>query len=201
LDVSLGQARNNLYLAVKTWAAYIGLESVFPKDSPQALTAARQADLCASTIASHLRPDGFIPAVMGEGNESRIIPAIEGLAFPKIWGMDDAIDLSGRFAGLLNALNTHLQTVLKREICLFPNGGWKLSSTNDNSWLSKIYLCQAIAEKILGFAPDHEADKAHVAWLLDPANAYFAWSDQMLAGKACGSRYYPRGVTSTLWLD
>ena len=29
LDVSLGQARNNLYLAVKTWAAYLGLREVF----------------------------------------------------------------------------------------------------------------------------------------------------------------------------
>jgi hypothetical protein len=199
LDVSLGQARNNLYLAVKTWAAYIGLESVFPKDSPQARTAARQADLCASTIASHLRPDGFIPAVMGEGNESRIIPAIEGLAFPKIWGMDDAIDLSGRFSDLLKALNTHLHTVLKREICLFPNGGWKLSSTNDNSWLSKIYLCQFVAERILKIPPSSKADAAHRAWLLNPENAYFAWSDQMVNGIARGSKYYPRGVTAWLW--
>ena len=31
-------------------------------------------------------------------------------------------------------------------------------------------------------------------------NAYFAWSDQMLAGVAVGSKYYPRGVTSALWL-
>jgi len=34
---------------------------------------------------------------------------------------------------------------------------------------------------------------------LDEENAYFAWSDQMLQGKAVGSRYYPRGVTSILW--
>jgi hypothetical protein len=39
-----------------------------------------------------------------------------------------------------------------------------------------------------------------VGWLLDPENVYFAWSDQMLEGKAVGSRYYPRGVTSVLWL-
>jgi hypothetical protein len=199
LDVSLGQARNNLYLAVKTWAAYLGLESVFPKDSPQARTAARQAGLCASTIASHLRPDAFIPAVMGEGNESRIIPAIEGLAFPKIWGMDDALDRSGRFGELLKALNTHLQTVLKTGTCLFPNGGWKLSSTNDNSWLSKIYLCQFVAERILKTPSSPKADAAHRAWLLHPENAYFAWSDQMVNGIARGSKYYPRGVTAWLW--
>ena len=33
LDASLGQARNNLYLAVKTWAAYIGLHEIFSTNS------------------------------------------------------------------------------------------------------------------------------------------------------------------------
>jgi hypothetical protein len=36
---------------------------------------------------------------------------------------------------------------------------------------------------------------------MDEDNAYYAWSDQMVAGKAHGSRYYPRGVTSALWLS
>jgi len=136
---------------------------------------------------------------MGEGNESRIIPAIEGLAFPKIWGMDDALDRSGRFGELLKALNTHLQTVLKTGTCLFPNGGWKLSSNNDNSWLSKIYLGQFVAERILKIPSSPKADAAHRAWLLNPENAYFAWSDQMVNGIARGSKYYPRGVTAWLW--
>ena len=198
LDVSLGQARNNLYLAVKTWAAYLGLKSVF-EGTPQARTAARQANLCASTIASHLRNDGFIPAVMGEGNESRIIPAIEGLVFPKIWGLDEALDSEGSYHSLLHALKTHLRTVLRPGICLFPNGGWKLSSTNDNSWLSKIYLCQFVAESVLGIPSSPQADAAHRDWLLHPENAYFAWSDQMVNGIARGSKYYPRGVTAWLW--
>jgi hypothetical protein len=89
--------------------------------------------------------------------------------------------------------------VLKREICLFPNGGWKLSSTNDNSWLSKIYLCQFVAERILKIPPSSKADAAHRTWLLDPENTYFAWSDQMVNGIARGSKYYPRGVTAWLW--
>jgi hypothetical protein len=89
--------------------------------------------------------------------------------------------------------------VIRTRECKFDNGGWRLSSTSRNSWLSKIYLCQFVAERILGRRPDTEADRAHVSWLLDPENAYFAWSDQMLAGKAVGSRYYPRGVTCILW--
>jgi hypothetical protein len=66
--------------------------------------------------------------------------------------------------------------------------------------LSKIYLCQFISESILEKPVDHRADDAHLGWLMDKDNSYFAWSDQMLAGKAHGSRYYPRGVTSVLWL-
>lgn len=202
LDVSLGQARNNLYLAVKTWAAYIGLREIFAKldDLRAADLASKQATLCAATIANNMREDGFIPAVMGEGNESRIIPAIEGLVFPLTWGLQGILNKDSEFAALKDALARHLGTVLVKGTCKFPDGGWKLSSTNDNSWLSKIYLCQHVGREIFGHGPDASADEAHSGWLLDPDNAYFAWSDQMVAGKARGSKYYPRGVTAWLWL-
>jgi len=32
-------------------------------------------------------------------------------------------------------------------------------------------------------------------------NAYWSWSDQIVAGVAKGSKYYPRGVTAALWLE
>lgn len=203
LDVSLGQARNNLYLAVKTWAAYVGLSEIFRRTENQKLSklAASQSRLCAATICANMRDDGFIPAVMGEGNESRIIPAIEGLVFPLVWGVKTLLSPRGEFSNLWECLGHHLKTVLQPGICKFSDGGWKLSSTNDNSWLSKIYLCQHVARKIFNMAPDPQADAAHRAWLVDPQNAYFAWSDQMVAGKAKGSKYYPRGVTSWLWLS
>jgi hypothetical protein len=105
---------------------------------------------------------------------------------------------------LIRALKTHLEGVLKPGICLFQDGGWKLSSTSDNSWLSKIYLSQFIARKILGMPWDdagRRADAAHVAWLMHPQESYHAWSDQIVAGVAKGSKYYPRGVTAILWLD
>ena len=202
LDPSLGQARNNLYLAVKTWAAYLGLREVFSllhqgKDSRQATDQARR---CADTIQSALTRQGFIPAIIGEGNTSRIIPAIEGLVFPLFWNKPALWGKTGEFASLHRALGTHLSTVLRPGICKFRDGGWKLSSTNDNSWLSKIYLCQHVAERVFGMASDRKADTTHKAWLLDPENSYYAWSDQMVRGKARGSKYYPRGVTSWLWL-
>jgi len=138
---------------------------------------------------------------MEAGNESRIIPAIEGLVFPLLWGDKEALAPEGEFGFLIAALARNLETVLVKGVCKFDDGGWKLSSTNDNSWLSKIYLCQYVARAIFRMAPDPAADEAHRAWLLDPRNAYYAWSDQMVAGKAKGSKYYPRGVTSWLWLS
>jgi len=105
---------------------------------------------------------------------------------------------------LIAALKTHFGTVLTKGTCLYEDGGWKLSSTADNSWLSKIYLCQFVARKVLGFdspATRMHADAAHRNWLLKDENLRFAWSDQMSSGIAKGSKYYPRGVTSILWLD
>ena len=85
LDVSLGQARNNLYLAVKTWAAYLALEKLLGS-----AIAGQQAERCAATICSKVRADGTIPAVFEKDNQSLIIPAIEGLAFPQLTGCKDA---------------------------------------------------------------------------------------------------------------
>ena len=202
LDPSLGQARNNLYLAVKTWAAYVGLEKLYTDqgDAKRAATASTQAGRCAATILNEVQPDGSIPAILKEGSDARIIPAIEGLVFPGFIGCAEATDLNGQYAEMLLALKTHHQAVAKVGVCRFENGGWKLSSTNDNSWLSKIYLSQYVAESVLDEAEEPAADAAHMEWLLDPENIFFAWSDQMVRGVARGSKYYPRGVTSWLWL-
>ncbi|MNM65571.1 Beta-xylosidase precursor [compost metagenome] len=206
LDISLGQARGNIYLAGKCWAAYVAMERIFAENDLDDMKtlAGDQAERCAQTITAHATPEGYIPAVIEEGNDSRIIPAIEGLVFPLFTGCEEALDSNGRFGEYVSALKRHFYAVLQPDICLFPDGGWKLSSTSDNSWLSKIYLCQFVARRILGLEQgerEHAADAAHVEWLTRPENAFWSWSDQMMAGTVCGSRYYPRGVTAILWLD
>lgn len=206
LDVSLGQARNNLYLAVKCWAAYVALERIFHEHGKEipARLAREQAERCARTLVSKVTPGGYIPAVIDEGNDSKIIPAIEGLAFPWFTNCREALDPKGRFGNLISALKKHLETVLVPGVCLFEDGGWKISSTSNNSWLSKIYLCQFIARRILGMPwgeAGRRADAAHAAWLLDKELSYWSWSDQIISGKITGSKYYPRGVTSILWLE
>lgn len=205
LDVSLGQSRNNIYLAGKCWAVYVALEKLFAAEKLTELShqAGKQADRCAASVAAQLTDGGYIPAVIAENNDSRIIPAIEGLVFPYLTGCEAALDINGRFGSYMKALHTHLQTVLVQGTCLFEDGGWKLSSTSNNSWLSKIYLSQFITREILGMEWDETgkaADAAHVKWLLHPEESYWCWSDQILSGVAVGSKYYPRGVTSILWL-
>ena len=207
LDASLGQARNNLYLAVKSWAAALALEDFWSQRgvASSAAEAGAQARRAAATIVAAGEGRATLPAVLFEGVDSAIIPAVEGLVFPWALGLRGVFSPASPYAPLLATLKRHLEHVLDpaRGLCRFADGGWKLSSTSNNSWLSKIYLCQAVAEQVLGVVSpteDARADAAHRAWLLDPRNAFFAWSDQMLSGVACGSKYYPRGVTAIRWL-
>lgn len=205
LDTSLGQSRNNIYMAGKCWAAYVALERLFQAEGLLELSAEAggQADKCAASITAALTDEGYIPAIIGENNHSRIIPAIEGLVFPLFTGCKEALDPNGRFADYLSSLHLHLKTVLVPGVCLFDDGAWKLSSTSNNSWLSKIYLCQFIAREIMDMPWEESgqlADSAHVDWLLHPELSYWCWSDQVLSGQIVGSKYYPRGVTAILWL-
>ncbi|OPJ62691.1 glycoside hydrolase family 52 protein [Clostridium oryzae] len=205
LDVSLGQARNNIYLAGKCWASYVALEKIFAENNLSDLSeeAGKQAERCAATLVAHVTEGGYIPAVLENSNDSKIIPAIEGLVFPYFTGNKEALDENGKFGAYIKALKKHLKIILVKGTCLFEDGGWKLSSTSNNSWLSKIYLCQFIAREILHFdyTGSAEADAAHVNWLLHPKESFYCWSDQMISGVATGSKYYPRGVTSILWLE
>jgi xylan 1,4-beta-xylosidase len=207
LDVSLGQARNNLYLAVKAWSAFVCLEALFRKidgqESPDSQAAGRAARAAAKTIAGKmLESEGFIPAVFESDNRACIIPAIEGLAYPSFCGAPDAVKKDGPYGELIRALTRHIDTVLKPGICLDAvSGGWKLSSTNKNTWLSKIFLNQYVAEKVLGLVDERTArDAIHARWLRT-GSADYAATDQVESshGKDLGSRLYPRLVTSILW--
>ncbi len=210
LDPSLGQARGNLYVGGKLWAAYVALEKIFADRGRDDLAkaAAEQARRAAATMVGYAQADGTIPAIIGQGDvpgsRSKIIPAVEGLVFPYFSGRADAVREDGPYGEYVRALARHLDAVLTEGVCLFPDGGWKISSTSDNSWLSKIYLCQFVARRILGRPwgeAEARADKAHVAWLTHPELSVWSWSDQILAGKIIASKYYPRGVTGILWLE
>jgi hypothetical protein len=202
LDPSLGQTRNNLYIAVKGWAAALGLARLLEAagDAEAARAARAEAALTAASLAGRFDEKlGFIPAVFEAGNASAIIPAVEGLVYPLAWGDAAALDRKGPHGGMLAVLERHLRAVLKPGVCLFADGGWRLSSTAENSWVSKIFLCQVVAERIFGIVPDPASHAAHAHWQ-QVGSADWAMTDQIIKAKASGSRYYPRCVSADLWL-
>jgi hypothetical protein len=207
LDPSLRQARRSTYLAGKQWAAYVALAAFFGgRGRPELADAARrQARLTADRLVASSAEGGYIPALVAADGEpadpAMVIPAVEGLAFALFAGAAETLDAGGEHGAYLGALRRHLETVLVPGACLFADAGWKLSSTDDNSWLSKVYLAQFVARRILGMATDGAADAAHVAWLTDRELSVWAWSDQIVTGRIHSSRSYPRGVTAALWLE
>jgi hypothetical protein len=218
-DASLAQARNGLYLAVKCWAAYVGLKMLLDKLGVYGEPAAEQARFAANTIAGHLDDAaGFIQAVFDRdatGQASRILPAIEPLVYPLYWidcesgagATAEALQDYGPYRSLLDALRTHTRTLLgdgdgrNR----FADGGLRLSSTTDRSWVSRVALVQHVAREVFDLekhdARQKAADAAHVSWQTEGPGAYWGMSDQVAGDEAVGGRASPRCVTSVLWLD
>ncbi|HSV14745.1 MAG TPA: hypothetical protein VLI90_10825, partial [Tepidisphaeraceae bacterium] len=221
LDASLAQTRNNVYMAVKCWASYVGLALLVEAlgDSSAADMAGERAASVAATVVANAGADGVIPAIFernNPGHASRILPAAEGLVYPLYWEQAGFAPIrlaklleSPATTKLIDALRRHVTALLvdpqRRNI--FADGGIRLSSTSGNSWMSKIALFQHVARGWLGAADDPaiarilaDADAAHVKWQTD-GSAFWACSDQIVHGQAKGSRYYPRIVTAGLWLD
>lgn len=211
LDHSLAQTRNNVYMIVKCWSAYVGLATVFEEFGlPDAAVARQHADRIADALPHHL-VNGEYPAVLepsSSGFASRILPAIEALSYLAVWKLNKP-EPSPAAARLLDSLREHTRRLLtsKDSKNLFADGGLKLSSTSNNSWMSKIALFQFAARQTLGLGADaavsrvfQQADSAHARWQTNSASAYWAMSDQMVLGQASGSRYYPRCITSALWM-
>ena len=205
LDHSLGQARNNIYLAGKCWASYLALEHIFSylSESEAAAEALQGARRCADSLTNGFDDKlGYLPAVLEEGNESAIIPAVEALIYPYKMGLLDAVSSTGPYGEYIEMLKKHLSYVLKPGVCLYEDGAWKLSNSADNSWASKICLNQFVVRHILKVEYDgsEKADPAHVRWQVYGSSEH-ACSDQFASGLPIGSLYYPRIVTSILWLD
>lgn len=210
LDASLGQSRRNLYLAVKCWAAYLGIAKMISSvEQPGYQTLVQEAKeaafRCANTIVGYFEEElGYIPALLNGNDKSAIIPAIEGLIYPQAFGMPGALDLDGEFGTFIQTLKRHFEGVFKPGLCQFTDGGWRLSASSINSWMSKIFICQHVARTILHINFEDQG-KAH-----DHAHAYW-WKvqcsrcpgiDQIFWGKEYSRGFhYPRAITSILWLE
>jgi xylan 1,4-beta-xylosidase len=228
LDESLGQARANTYLACKCWATWLGLElmsrlRIVAGDIPVEPLSSLAEPLATTLI--HSAVDGIIPAVLEKNNpgyESRILPIAEALVYPAYWlslvkswpsaaaGDAEEMLLKQLRSPLTTAVRRHTQRLLTDPATgnLFADGGIKLSSTSNNSWMSKIAIFQFVARSILRLEDAdprigpimRQADAAHARWQTD-GSGYWACSDQFVTGEAKGSRYYPRIITAALWLE
>jgi hypothetical protein len=84
-------------------------------------------------------------------------------------------------------------------------GGWKMSSASTNTWFSKIATAQHVIRRLfpeVTNAAARAADRVHANRQRRPGCGRNAMCDQIRSdtGVSCGSRYYPRGVTTILWM-
>jgi hypothetical protein len=217
LDPSLEAAGYSGRLAVRNWASYLALEAMFGQlgDGADAAACQNMAAVAAQTIAglwtNYHGTLGYIPALLDGSDQSAIIPMVEGLAYPLQMGLTNAVDRSGGpYASMLLALSNHLYAVLVSGKCLDANSGaWDMTSATGyqncpNTWQSKMYIAQYVAEHILGLTGTNvngTVDQIHAT--IQIQNAPFQeWSDQTDgsgADRFLGGCHYPRGITSALW--
>jgi hypothetical protein len=162
--------------------------------------------------------DGILPAIFEKSNpgyKSRILPAVEGCAYPLYFAKTGYAGLKpGQIYGtpaekkMFAVLKAHTRKLLvdPQGRNVFADGGIKLSSTSNNSWMSKISIFMHVTRRVFDLDKDpqvaevfRKADAAHVKWQTE-GSAYWACCDQIVSGEGKASRYYPRIITSALWM-
>jgi hypothetical protein len=220
LDHSLAQTRNNIYIAVKSWATYRSLALMF-RELDDAASQARAKELAAkvAAVVCDQADEGVLPAIFEKSNPgycSRILPAVEGCVYP-LYFVNTGLarctleQIFGTEAEkrMFEILKEHTRKLLldPERRNLFADGGIKLSSTSNNSWMSKIAIFMHVTRKVLHLDADpkiaevfRRADAAHVKWQTE-GSSYWACCDQIVSGEGKASRYYPRIITSALWME
>ena len=206
VGAGLEEAVGNTYLGGKSFSAYLILQGLLELtgQADLAAQAGAQAGRFAATALKNVTAQGYISSNVYDGTTIAIIPVVEALVYAYFGGRQDALKADGPYGALITALKTHLTTVLDTGLCITSDGGWKLDSQSDNTWLSKIFLNEFVGREILGLdirANTNTADAASVSWLTNSTSGVFAFSDQIIYQYAIGSEYYPRGVTAILWLQ
>ncbi len=226
LDSNFSKARGNLCLAVKTWAAYLGLAQLYNRlgrTNGHYAMSIESASAVAAALAEHADEDGLLPASLDHESPARIsrcLLAAESLVFPVYWlsceqppiesSSDEAKSWfgNGKYQSFLHALKQHTRAILsdQQQRELFSDGGMRISSTSSKSWPSKLAIFQHIAREVFYIDEDPDvcelfarADAALVKWQSDAA-ATCGWCDEFESGKPTSARFSARGVTTALWL-
>lgn len=211
-DTSLVKPTFSGRLAVRNWACYLALDAMFSQVGNAADAAACQnmAALAAQTIVdrwnSYHGSLGYIPALLDGSVTAATIPLIEGLAYPAAMGLTNAIDRKGGpYASMLQVLSNHVVAVLVPGRCLdATSGAWLVTSANKTTWESKVFICQYVAEAVLGITNNYvngTVDQIHASMQIQDA-PFVGFSDALNGSggfQYAGGVTYPRGVTSALW--
>jgi hypothetical protein len=213
LDSSLRSAAFSGRLAVRNWACYVALESMFNQlgDAADTLTCRNMATVTAQTIVdawnTYHGTVGYIPALLNGSSTAAIIPMIEGLVYPAAMGLTNAIDRSGGpYASMLQALSNHTVAVLVPGRCLSTGcGAWLSTSASPTiSWQSKNFICQYVAEMVLGITNNYvngTVDQIHASLQIQdaPLQGYSDALNGTGVFQYSGGVHYPRGITTSLW--
>ena len=144
------------------------------------------------------------------------MPAVEGCVYPLYFvntgfagTTQEEVFATAAEKRMFDVLKAHTRNLLldPERRNLFADGGIKLSSTSNNSWMSKISIFMHVTRKVLHLDEDakvaevlRNADAAHVKWQTE-GSSYWACCDQIVSGEGKASRYYPRIITSALWME
>ncbi|MNO12477.1 Beta-xylosidase precursor [compost metagenome] len=206
LDHALAGARGNLYIAVKTLCASRLLERWFQvaQDTESERRAREMAEKTAKSLQLFFSPeDQYFRANLYEENSTLLIAAIEPLAVPYNLGLELA-DVTGGNEELAEMFSAHLKYCLQPGRCLDEaTGGLRLSSGSRNTWTSKVILSVFVMDKIWGIKLDDypEVMRELVHWCQVSAREKTI-ADQIFSDcrTAVGGFYYPRAITSALWM-
>lgn len=201
LDHSLLEASGNLYVFIKTWCALTMLErccqvigdSTTAQRAQEMLTKCRASIRLFQTNGSHLLRSNAYQEIPGF-----ISAAAEPMAIPYKLGV-----LNQNSEPLLfEVLRAHSIACLKPGVCIDAvSGGLRLSSTSQNTWPSKAALTIYAMEDALGLDVPKNVVEEVINWGQISAKTVTI-SDQILCDtkQVIGAPYYPRIVTTALWL-
>ncbi len=201
LDHSLLEAAGNLYVFIKTWCSLILMKrcSELIGENGVAARAERMLEKCrASTELFRWEKHPWLRANAYRELDGAVSAAAEPLAVPHMLGVLDG-DTDPRLTGLLKE---HCFECLKAGVCLdAETGGLRLSSTSRNTWTSKVILTIYAMENVLHMTLPESVSREVVNWGHVSAR-HATVADQIHCDTriAIGGVYYPRIVTSALWL-
>lgn len=213
LDPSLLRPAFSGRLAVRNWACYLALNSMFSQvgNTADAITSLQMAGTAAQTVVnrwnSYRGSLGYIPALLDGSATAATVSMVEGLVYPAYMGLTNAVDRTGGpYAQMLQALSNHMAAVLVPGRCLSSGcGAWLSTSASPTiSWQSKNFIAQYVAETILGITNNTvnaTVDQIHASLQIQDAPLQ-GFGDALNATGIftyAGGVHYPRGITTSLW--